>query len=164
MAVSLFLFCRYDHLCCILDYTYKWHHIVFVIFFLTYFAPLVALMVKNLPAMQATEIWSLGSGRSPGEDNEYPVYSSCLRNPVNWRAWQAIVHRVTKSQTWLTNTFPLFWLTLLSIIISRSIHVTTNGITSLFLWLSSIPLYICTISLSIHLLMGISVISISWLL
>ena len=29
---------------------------VFVILFLTYFAPLVALTVKNLPAMQATQV------------------------------------------------------------------------------------------------------------
>ena len=38
-----------------------------------------------------------------------------------------------------------FWLTLL-VIISRSIHVAVNGIISFFLWLSSIPLYICTTS------------------
>ena len=37
-------------------------------------------------------------------------------------------------------------------IISRSIHVTANGIISFFLWLSNIPFYICiTFSLSIHL-------------
>ena len=37
-------------------------------------------------------------------------------------------------------------LTLLSMIISRSIHVAANGIILFFLWLSSIPLYICTSS------------------
>ena len=31
-------------------------------------------------------------------------------------------------------------------IISRSIHVAANGIISFFLWLSNIPLCICTIS------------------
>ena len=33
-------------------------------------------------------------------------------------------------------------------IISRSIHVATNGNISFFLWLSNIPLYTCTTSLS----------------
>ena len=37
MSMSLFLFCRYIHLCLILDSTYKWYHIVFVFLFLTYF-------------------------------------------------------------------------------------------------------------------------------
>ena len=44
-----------------------------------------------------------------------------------------------------------FWLTLLSMRISKSIHVAANGIISFFLWLSNIPLYICIISLSIYL-------------
>ena len=35
-SVSLFLFCRYIHLCYILDSTYKWYHVVFVFLFLTY--------------------------------------------------------------------------------------------------------------------------------
>ena len=33
-------------------------------------------------------------------------------------------------------------------VISRSIHVAANGITSYFLWLSNIPLHICTTSLA----------------
>ena len=37
---------------------------------------------------------------------------------------------------------------LLSVIISRSIHVATNGIISFFVMLSNIPLYICTASFS----------------
>ena len=57
-----------------------------------------------------------------------------------------------------------FWLTSLSMIISSCIHVAANGIFPSFLWLSSIPLYICTTSLSIHLLMDIKVVSMSWLL
>ena len=35
------------------------------------------------------------------------------------------------------------WLTLLSVIISRSIHVVANGIVSFFLWLSNTPLCVC---------------------
>ena len=40
-----------------------------------------------------------GLGRSPGEGNGYPLQYSCLENPVDRRAWWAIVHGVTKSQT-----------------------------------------------------------------
>ena len=32
-----------------------------------------------------------GSGRSPGERNGYPLQYSCLVNPMNRGAWQAIV-------------------------------------------------------------------------
>ena len=45
----------------------------------------------------------------------------------------------------------------LSMIILRSIHVAENGIILFFLWLSNIPLYICTTSLSIPLPMDIQV-------
>ena len=38
-----------------------------------------------------------GSGRSPGEENGYPLQDSCLQNPVDRGGWQAIVHGVTKS-------------------------------------------------------------------
>ena len=43
----------------------------------------------------------LGSGRSPGGANGNPLQYSCLRNPMDRGAWQATVHRVIKSQTWL---------------------------------------------------------------
>jgi len=38
----------------------------------------------------------LGSARSPGEGNDNPVLCSCLANPMDRKAWQAVVHRVTK--------------------------------------------------------------------
>ena len=38
-------------------------------------------------------------GRSPGEGNGYPLQDSCLENPMDRGAWQAIVHGITKSQT-----------------------------------------------------------------
>ena len=38
-------------------------------------------------------------GRSPGEGNGYPLQYSCLKNPRDGGAWQAIVDRVAKSQT-----------------------------------------------------------------
>ena len=40
-----------------------------------------------------------GSGISPGEGNGNPLQYSCLENPTDGGAWQATVHRVTKSQT-----------------------------------------------------------------
>ena len=38
-------------------------------------------------------------GRSPGEGNGYPLQYSGLGNSMDSGAWQAIVHRVTKSWT-----------------------------------------------------------------
>ena len=40
-----------------------------------------------------------GLVKSPGEGNGNPLQYSCLENPVDRRAWQTTVHRVTKSQT-----------------------------------------------------------------
>ena len=45
----------------------------------------------------------LGSGRSPGEGNGYPLQYSCLENPIDRRAWWATVHGVSKSGTKLSN-------------------------------------------------------------
>jgi len=44
-----------------------------------------------------------GSGRSPGEENGYPLQYSCLENSMDRGAWWATVHGVTKSQTQLSN-------------------------------------------------------------
>ena len=38
-----------------------------------------------------------GSGRFPGEGNGSPLQYSCLENPVDREAWQAMVHAVAKS-------------------------------------------------------------------
>ena len=55
--------------------------------------------VKNLPA-NAEDAGSIpGSGRSPGEGNGHTLQYSRLGNLMNREAWQAIVHRITKSQT-----------------------------------------------------------------
>ena len=45
----------------------------------------------------------LGPRRSPGEGNDNLLQYSCLENPMDRGAWQAIVHGVAKSWTWLTN-------------------------------------------------------------
>ena len=44
-----------------------------------------------------------GWGRSPGEGNGNPLQCSCLENPMDRRAWWAIVHGVTKSWTQLSD-------------------------------------------------------------
>ena len=42
-----------------------------------------------------------GSVRSPGVGNGNPLQYSCLENPMDRGVWQAAVHGVTKSWTWL---------------------------------------------------------------
>ena len=59
----------------------------------------VAQTIKNLPAMQETQVQFLGSGRSPGEGNGNPLQYSHLENSMDRGAWQATVHGVRKSQT-----------------------------------------------------------------
>ena len=75
-------------------------NIAFIIFLVR--ASLIAQLVKNLPAMQATPVWSLGSGRSPGEGNGNPLQYSCLGNLMDRGTWLAAVHGVTKSWTRLS--------------------------------------------------------------
>ena len=59
-------------------------------------------MVKNLPDYvgDLRDTGSIpGSGRSLGEGNDNPLQYSCLENPMDREAWEAIVHGVIKSQT-----------------------------------------------------------------
>ena len=51
-------------------------------------------MVKNLPANAGDAGMIPGSRRSPGEGNGNPLQHSCLGNPMDRGAWQAIVHGV----------------------------------------------------------------------
>ena len=62
------------------------------------------LVVNNPPANAGytKNMCSIpGLGRSPGEGHINSLQYSCLGNPTVRGAWQAIVHRVAKSQTWL---------------------------------------------------------------
>ena len=58
-------------------------------------------VVKNLPAMQEMLIWFLSWERSPGEAHGNPVQYSCIENSMDRGSWQATVHRIAKSQTWV---------------------------------------------------------------
>ena len=64
----------------------------------------VALVVKNPSAnvgdRQARDVGSVpGSGRSPAGGHGNPLQYSCLENPLDRGAWQAIVDGVTRSWT-----------------------------------------------------------------
>ena len=62
-------------------------------------------MVKN-PSANAGDTGDTdlmpGMGRSPGVGNGYPLQYSRLRNSMDRGAWQATVHGVAKSWTWLS--------------------------------------------------------------
>ena len=60
-------------------------------------------MIKYLPANAGDTIDTIpGSGRSPGGGNGNLLQYSCLENPMDRGAWQAIVHGITKSQMQLS--------------------------------------------------------------
>ena len=63
-------------------------------------ASLLIQAVKNLPAMEEIQVWSLGweDPLEKGIDTH-----SGLENSMDRAAWLAIVHVVTKSQSWLSD-------------------------------------------------------------
>ena len=71
---------------------------IFVIYFHLCFSwtSQVALMVKNRPVNAGgVRDVILGLGRSPGGGNGNPLHHSCLENPMDREAWQAMVHVIT---------------------------------------------------------------------
>ena len=102
----LWCFClNYWHPLYILDLNpLQLHVLIFFFFFLMPMASLLAQMVKNLPVMQEGDLGLIpGSGSCPGEGNGNPHQCSCLENPMDRGAWQAIVPGVTKSRTRLSD-------------------------------------------------------------
>ena len=80
----------------------------------------VVLMVKNPPANAGVtgDASSIpGLGRSPGGEHGNPLQHS-LENPMDWGAWQDMVHRVSKSRIWLKR---LSKHTMAAIVISNSV-------------------------------------------
>ena len=67
-------------------------------------ASLVAQMIKNLPAIQESQVWSL-SQEDPLEKGMAtdPIRYSCLENSMDSGAWQATVHGVEKNRIQLSN-------------------------------------------------------------
>ena len=63
---------------------------------------LVAQMVKSLPAMQGTQVRSLGQ-EDPLEKGMATHSYSCLEKSMDRRAWWATVHGVAKSVTRLSD-------------------------------------------------------------
>ena len=55
-------------------------------------------MVNNLPVNAGDVGFLPVSGRPHGEGNGNPLLYSCLGSPIDWEAWQATVHGVTKSR------------------------------------------------------------------
>ena len=56
-------------------------------------------VVKNMPIDAGDEGDAgliCGLGRSPGEGNGNPLQYSCLENPMDRGAWQALVYGVTR--------------------------------------------------------------------
>ena len=60
-------------------------------------------VVKNLLAVQETQVWSLGQEDPPGEGNGNPLQYCCLGELMDRGAWWATVHGVTKRRTWLSD-------------------------------------------------------------
>ena len=58
----------------------------------------------KVSACNAGDLGSIpGSGSSQGEGNGNPLQYSCLENPMDRGAWLAIVHRIAKSWTRLSD-------------------------------------------------------------
>ena len=64
----------------------------------------MVLVVKSLPASVGNTrdtVLIFGSRRFPGGGNGNPLQCSCLENPMDRGTWQATVHGVAKSWTWM---------------------------------------------------------------
>ena len=77
-----------------------YHRILSIFLCVLQRASWVAQMVKNLPAMWETWVWSWGQ-EDPLEKGN-PLRYSCLENSMGRGAWQAIVHGIQKSRTRLS--------------------------------------------------------------
>ena len=64
---------------------------------------LLAQTVHNLPAMQETQVQSLGQEDPLEKENSNPLQYSCLGNAMDRGAWQVTVRGVTHSQTQLSD-------------------------------------------------------------
>ena len=72
----------------------------FSLFHFHFWASLVVQLVKNLPTLWETWVWSLGweDSLEEGKATHYPLQYSGLENFMDRGAWQATVHEVAKSR------------------------------------------------------------------
>ena len=78
-----------------------------------------------------------GSERSPGGRHGNPCQYSCLENPRDRGAWQATIHRVTKSWTVLKQ------LSMHTYAITGILFIVYLLFLQSFLLLSSLPFFLC---------------------
>ena len=130
-----------------LSFSQWFYHPLIILIWLIYYSHFiifigssqVALVVKNPPvyAEDKSDRGSiLGPGRSPGGGNGNPPQYSCLENPMDIGACQALVHRVAKHWTqlrWLhlhTHTHTHTHFTFLTMLLSS----TGNSCLTQVLW------------------------------
>ena len=76
-----------------------------------------------------------GFGRSHGEGHSNPLQDSCLENPMDRGASWAIVHRVSKSSTWLKGLS----MDALSFLLYYKFYTSVGSIASFILSLDCVP-------------------------
>ena len=114
------------------------------IFFL--WASLIAQLVKNLPAMQETQVQFLGQ-EDPLEKGNGSSLQYCLENPTDRGAWRATVHGVARVRHhWATKLLNFFYFILKEIewiktniywaISIYEQHPSLPCLSSRFLWIS----------------------------
>ena len=91
------------------------------------FNTLCLSLVKNLPAMQETQVWSLGQ-EDPWRRHDNSLQYSCLENSMDREAWWATVHGVAKSWTWLS----YYHIRFVKPFLSRSKHLFISWLQSPF--------------------------------
>ena len=94
--------------------------------------------------------WSLNQGIVPHPSLSLPLTTSFFfYNIYLWVCFSLVIYKyiyiymfifVDSTYKWYHTLFVFFWLISLSIIFSRSIHVATNSIIPLFIWLNNIPM------------------------
>ena len=63
---------------------------------------LVSRLISHLGPIWFKWVCSMSSGRCYGEGNGNPLQYSCLENPMDGGVWEAAVHGVAQSRTWLS--------------------------------------------------------------
>ena len=88
--------------CCVLGIWWRVWHSTFMVLFHQPFFPGGSDSKES--TCKAGDLGLIpGLGRSPGKEHGNPLQYSCLESPMDRGAHQAIVHRVAKSQTRLSN-------------------------------------------------------------